>query len=290
MSRIAIDLTNQTFGDLTVLQRAGSSSDKKALWLCKCTCGNTRIVLGKQLRSGAITNCGCKRKTTVKNILNQKFGKLTVIERKGSDNSNKALWLCQCECGNKTIVRGSDLISGKIVSCGCYKTEYLSNNLIGKKFGKLTVIDQIDKKNRQLVWRCKCECGNEINVTTNHLVTGNTQSCGCLKSKGESFIATWLKEHNIQYKQQFTFDDLRGRNNTFLRFDFAIIKDNKLNCLLEYQGIQHFQNVYNLTEEEWNYSILRDKLKKEYCNKNNIKLYIINYNDNINEKLGELFL
>ncbi len=49
MSRIAIDLTNQTFGDLTVLQRAGSSNDKKALWLCKCTCGNTRIVLGKQL-------------------------------------------------------------------------------------------------------------------------------------------------------------------------------------------------------------------------------------------------
>ena len=43
MSR-GIDITNITFGDLTAIKRVGSSPDKQALWLCQCTCGNTRIV------------------------------------------------------------------------------------------------------------------------------------------------------------------------------------------------------------------------------------------------------
>lgn len=290
MGSKAIDLTNQIFGDLTVISRAGSSKDKKALWLCRCTCGNTRIVLGKLLRAGKITHCGCKNRTTVKDITGQKFGKLTVLNRAGSDNSKKALWLCKCECGNEKILRGSDLISGKIKSCGCYKTECLSNDLTGKRFGRLTVIKQIDKKNDQLIWLCECDCGNDIEVTTNHLITGNTQSCGCLKSKGENQIALWLKEHNISYKQQYTFEDLRGKNNTFLRFDFAIFKDEKLDSLIEFQGIQHFQNVYNLLPQDWEYSMYKDKLKKEYCIKKGIKLYIINYNDNLYDKLKEFFL
>lgn len=42
-------------------------------------------------------------------ITGQKFAKLTVIERAGSDKWGCALWKCQCECGNLTIVRGSKL-------------------------------------------------------------------------------------------------------------------------------------------------------------------------------------
>lgn len=287
MSR-GIDITNMVFGDLTAIKRVGSSPDKQALWLCQCNCGNTRIVKCKQLRNGQITHCGCKNKTTVRDLLGQKFGKLIVISRNGSDKQKRAMWLCQCDCGNQVTVRGSDLTNGKIISCGCHKKEVLSKNLIGLRFGRLTVVSKSKTNIHGNIWLCECDCGNEIEVTTNHLTTGNTQSCGCLTSKGENQIAIWLKEHGIKFKQQYTFNDLLGKNNIPLRFDIAILKQEELLCLIEYQGIQHYQNIYNLSLENWNYSLLRDKMKKDYCLNKRIPLFEIKYDENINERLQEI--
>ena len=117
-----------------------SNNEHKAQWLCKCSCGNTRVVLGRKLRNGEITHCGCQKKTTAKDISNQIFGLLIAKERNGSDSSHKALWLCKCECGKEITVRASDLIAGKIVSCGCLKTKLMSKNLVGERFGRLVVL------------------------------------------------------------------------------------------------------------------------------------------------------
>lgn len=54
-----IDLTDQRFGRLVVLHEAGRSKAGKVLWLCQCDCGNTKIVVGGDLRSGKTTSCGC---------------------------------------------------------------------------------------------------------------------------------------------------------------------------------------------------------------------------------------
>lgn len=67
----------------------------------------------------------------VKNIAGNKFGMLTVIEKSKSING-KAYWLCKCDCGNETIVSGSNLRTGAVKSCGCliYKkkdTHHLSH-------------------------------------------------------------------------------------------------------------------------------------------------------------------
>lgn len=51
-----------------------------------------------------------------------KFGRWTVIE-KAEKLNNQIAWLCECECGNKRIVRGQDLRTGKSKSCGCLKDE-----------------------------------------------------------------------------------------------------------------------------------------------------------------------
>lgn len=56
----AKDLTGRTFGRLTVLGPAGSSSGKPA-WLCRCGCGKEIIVRGDHLRSGHTTSCGCAK-------------------------------------------------------------------------------------------------------------------------------------------------------------------------------------------------------------------------------------
>lgn len=53
-------------------------------------------------------------------------------------------------------------------------------DLKGKRFGRLTVIEYAGlNKNRKAIWKCKCECGNEINVVGCNLKSGNTKSCGC---------------------------------------------------------------------------------------------------------------
>lgn len=55
-----VDLTGQRFGMLTVICRNGTSSDKQALWECKCDCGKVHFVRGRDLRSGHTKTCGCK--------------------------------------------------------------------------------------------------------------------------------------------------------------------------------------------------------------------------------------
>ena len=54
-----IDLTGEKFGRLTVLAHAGKTNDRKALWLCRCECGNETTTTGKRLRKGETLSCGC---------------------------------------------------------------------------------------------------------------------------------------------------------------------------------------------------------------------------------------
>lgn len=58
-----LDLTGQTYGRLTVIREVEPKiypcGDKKSRWLCKCTCGNTKVVCGADLRSGDTKSCGC---------------------------------------------------------------------------------------------------------------------------------------------------------------------------------------------------------------------------------------
>lgn len=54
-------------------------------------------------------------------------------------------------------------------------------NLIGKKFNKLTVIKFDHNKNGRRYWLCKCECGNTHVVSTGDLKNGGVKSCGCIK-------------------------------------------------------------------------------------------------------------
>lgn len=64
----------------------------------------------------------------------KKFGKLTVLDYCRVDKYGQTEWLCECECGNKTIVKAYNLKSGRTTSCGCRKHERFSDDLIGKQF------------------------------------------------------------------------------------------------------------------------------------------------------------
>lgn len=200
----------------------------------------------------------------------QKFGKLTVLYRtknKGED----VCWVCQCDCGNKIITRAHSLKTKHTISCGCAYRE----DLTGQHFGKLTVLKyHHTSKDRHACWICLCECGNEVVVTSNNLKKGNTVSCGCVRSYGETVIAKILQENNILFKREKSFDDCYI-NNGKARFDFYV--DNQY--VIEFDGKQHFQS-YNTgwnTEENLIEVQQSDAIKNKYCIDNNIPLIRIPY-------------
>ena len=53
-------------------------------------------------------------------------------------------------------------------------------DLTGMKFGRLTVIERAENKDKYVCWLCKCDCGNEVVVKGFLLKNGHTKSCGCL--------------------------------------------------------------------------------------------------------------
>lgn len=57
----------------------------------------------------------------IKDLINQKFGKLTVVEYAGADKNGRATWLCKCVCGKEKIAKNKNLAKGSTKSCGCLK-------------------------------------------------------------------------------------------------------------------------------------------------------------------------
>lgn len=118
-------------------------------------------------------------------LTGQRFGRLVAIKQADRAADGKIQWLCQCDCGNTKAVTGSKLRSGHTSSCGCFRKEQARAatraNLIGQRFGRLTVIaDAGSDAKQQALWRCQCDCGNEKFSTTGALNYGEVKSCGCL--------------------------------------------------------------------------------------------------------------
>lgn len=58
-----------------------------------------------------------------KNLTKIRFGRLVALGPIGKTVGGQIMWLCLCDCGNKTNVRSSHLLQGTIVSCGCFGLE-----------------------------------------------------------------------------------------------------------------------------------------------------------------------
>ena len=56
---IAVDLRGQHFGRLRVIKRVGKTPSNKAIWKCRCVCGNATSVITGDLKSGNTRSCGC---------------------------------------------------------------------------------------------------------------------------------------------------------------------------------------------------------------------------------------
>jgi hypothetical protein len=179
------DLTGKRFGKLTVIEKSETRDSRNSvLWECKCDCGKSCAVITNSLTSGNKKSCGCLSGSRF-DLTEKRFGKLTVIKKSDAKDARGAiLWECKCECGNICKVNTHNLNSGGVKSCGCLKNEPRPvHDLMGKRFGKLTVIEISSEKGSRgaILWLCKCDCGKIFNVLTASLTHGGTKSCGCLR-------------------------------------------------------------------------------------------------------------
>ena len=286
MKNKANDLTGQKFGRLTVLERDYSRKGKNSYWICQCDCGNITSVQSTHLKHGDTQSCGCLNRERVSkakliDLTGQKFNRLTVLKRDFSKTGHSVYWICQCDCGNVVSVQGNHLKNGNVQSCGCLSKERSLEintiDLMNQKFNHLTVLERdTTKTGKGAYWICQCDCGNTVSVSGRNLRNGSVQSCGCIKfSKGENKIKDILSSLNINFFQQKTFNNLKHKSN--LKFDFFLPD---YNCCIEYNGVQHYEPVkYFGGEKEFKEIQLRDSIKKQWCQENNIKLIEIPYWD-----------
>lgn len=149
---------------------------------------------------------------------NYRLGHLLVLNKVGENKLKQSLWLCKCDCGNYVKLRNVTIRKGVINTC-CDKCPYNDDlNLVGKRFGYITVVDMSYMKERRY-WVCKCDCGKTIIRKGNCLKSGNTKSCGCMKGAlvsqnkkkhdhcGEKIYIIWIamkgrcyNKNNISYK------------------------------------------------------------------------------------------
>lgn len=174
-----IDLTGKKFTRLIAIKKVNPEISPKGYksvkWLCRCDCGNYIEVRGDSLRNGNTKSCGCLLKESTSltgkngafNLIGKKFGRLVVIKDSNIDDGKGKLWVCKCECGNFKEVRGHNLTTGNVMSCGCLKKEstvknqiksYVADSFDGTRIGTLT--QKISIKNCS---GCKGVCYIESN-------------------------------------------------------------------------------------------------------------------------------
>lgn len=285
------DLVGNIYGELQVIEMLYNYNNSKRTY-CRCSDinGDEIIVRQDALQSGSTkTVNGSKNKGVEKNLIGMKFGKITIDSKTDKRAPNGTIiWGGMCECGNRFESSSSDLLRGRCTSCGCDKYSSMMLDLSNMRFGHLVAIERCgyNKSHTKRLWKCRCDCGNEIAATTSDLTCGNTMSCGCKKlSHGEIYIKQYLEDNNICYIPQKKFDDCRDKMP--LPFDFYLPD---YNTCIEYQGEQHYRAVeYFGGEDEFIIRKKHDKIKSEYCQQYKINLIIIPYNKNIENELDNFF-
>lgn len=229
-------------------------------------------------------------------ITNELYGDFKVIEMlygyKFCNGKPRTYCRCLGKDNNEYIIRADALRSGATTSIKGVEHKVIAKDISNQKFGHLLALYPTDKRapNGGIIWHCKCDCGNEIDVQLGNLTRGHTRSCGCNKqSKWEEFIKEYLKSHNISFVEQKRFDDCRNSKGTdMLPFDFYI---NDNNSIIEYDGEHHFNPVpgwgglekFKTTQEN-------DNIKNQYCLQHNINLLRIPYTDTEEEIIEKINL
>ena len=210
-------------------------------------------------------------------LVGDTYGEFKVIEMLYGyrETSGKPRTYCKCigVDGNEYIIRADALrrnITTKVTGACRIKNQDISN----MKFGLLTALHPTPKRahNGNVIWHCRCDCGNVCDVSIGNLKRGHTRSCGCRhRSKWEEFIYNYLSSLKLKFEEQKRFKNCKNsKGSDMLPFDFYIPK---YNLLIEYDGLHHFEPVSGWGgEEKFVKTKENDNIKDKYCRINKIHL------------------
>lgn len=273
--------------------------EKNEKYLFKCSCGNKFETSISNFRKGQRQCISCGKS------LRNKSTRFTIEQVReyvylNSDcellsneyvNANTKIKF-RCSCGNefeKTFASFKD--SSRKTCRKCYDLSvkdryYLSFDKVNeyiKSVSKCNLLDIYTFNNMKFI-KLECECGEKYDTRFSWFKQGGTRRCK--KCTGAISIFEYeameiLDSMGIEYETQKTFDDLKYKN--VLKFDLYIPS---LNIVIELDGVQHYEPIVFFGGEVTYEKIKqRDKIKDEYCLKNNIKMIRIPYKDKNKLKL-----
>lgn len=218
--------------------------------------------------------------------LNNKNYELLSNEYKS--NTHKLIWKCHKEdCGEIFEANWDSILSGRKCSYCASKKVGISNCLattnpeLAKEFhptknGNLTIYTITSGSSRKVWWKCsKCSHEWKSDVAGRH--TRRRGCPACNSSKGESRVGEFLKLNSICNEPFKEFGGLVGLGGGNLSYDFYLPT---YNTSIEFQGRQHYEAIEHFGGEiQLEKQKIHDKIKREYCKSNNIKLIEIPYWD-----------
>lgn len=168
-------LIGYRFSKLVVIADAERDKNNVLRWLCKCDCGNEKIVYQQSLVRGATKSCGCYNREATSKRMSQGYAKIFTEEFLRKQHLEEKLSIReiarQFNCSPSCVERYMEKFN--------IPANDLFYDIIGKRFEKLVVLSMAYTKDGKSYWNVKCDCGVEKIVTGVSLVKRQTMSCGC---------------------------------------------------------------------------------------------------------------
>lgn len=222
--------------------------------------------------------------TKMRDYTGERYGKLTVLEYVGTKryrNGRATQWLCQCDCGNKTVVDSVSLKTGNTVSCGCHRRELSSKRMIERnKTHGITIGSEEDKRLYRLWAAIKRRCYYEKCVGYHNYGGRGVRMCDEWKNEAAKFVE-WCKSHG--YKKGLEIDRINNngnyepnncqfiskvenekkkRNTIWLTIDGISKVCADWNRLMEKPEKYYIQRIYRKMGEEYAINVIRNRLNE----------------------------
>ena len=261
---------------------------------CRCKiCGREWNSRPSNLLHGA--GCiNCYKNNEFEKTKNKFYNEIKIknpyIDIVGEYKGDKKHITCRCKkCNNiwdtaipHNLLRGSGCpeCAKKAISSVIRKSPDCFKSELEKVNPDIELLE--DYKLSTIKIKCKCKkCNNIWDANPSDILHNGSGCPYCKMSKGEEAIKDILDRLNFNYKREYKLFGCESKIS--LRFDYAIFIDEKLICVIEYQGIQHYKPIdfagkgKKWADESFISNQRRDEIKRSYCKENNIPLIEIPY-------------
>lgn len=238
--------------------------------------------------------CAGQERRLSHEFVEEQFKQISDLKLLSRYKGNRKKVSVECnECSYVFNVQPDNVLSNESGCPMCYgnvlkTTEQFVSEVEELTNGEYELLSEY-KGNKHLVLMKHNLCESEYEVTPHKFIVGRRCPI-CNSSHGELNIRKYLLENNIEFEQEYKFDDCRRIRP--LPFDFAIFNKGKLVLLIEFDGEQHFKQMFpENSRSTLEYVQTNDNIKNKYCDKNNIPLIRIPYyeKENIPLILNNIF-